>query len=70
HAEGDFEALAREIAAVIADTAPRNERINLYSIAPEQDGIAAALFEHFEPFYDIRWGARLSATSTFDGGHA
>jgi hypothetical protein len=70
HSAGDFETLAREIAAVIADTAPRNERINLYSIAPEQDGIAAALFEHFEPFYDISWGARLSATNTFDGGHA
>ncbi len=70
HAEGDFDHLATEVAAVIADTGPRDELINLYRVAPGEEGIAAALFEHFEPFYDISWGSRLSSTSTFEGGHA
>jgi hypothetical protein len=70
HTEGDFDRLATEVAAVIADTGPRDELLNLYRVAPGDEGIAAAFFEHFKPFYENSWGSRLSSTSTFEGGHA
>jgi hypothetical protein len=70
HSEGDFDRLAKEVTAVIADTGPRDELLNLYPVAPGDEGIATTLYEHFTPFYEVSWGSRLSSTSTFEGGHA
>lgn len=70
HADGDFDHLAKETAAVIADTGPRDKRINLYQITPGGNGFSFYLFEYFKPFYESSWGSRLTSISTHDGGHA
>ena len=70
HADGDFDHLAKETAAVIADTGPRGERLNLYQITPGGDGFSYYLFENFKPFYESSWGSRLTSLTTQDGGHA
>lgn len=68
YADGDFDHLVKEVVAVISDTASRSERLNLYPIAPGQEGVAAYFFDYCKPFYESSWGSRLD--STIEPGHA
>ena len=68
HVEGAFERLFGEIAAVAGDTAPRNERVVLYPIAPGGGGLDDYFFDYVTPFYESSWGERLN--NTFGAGHA
>ncbi|HEB59770.1 MAG TPA: enhanced serine sensitivity protein SseB [Gammaproteobacteria bacterium] len=57
--DGEIEPVIREAGAVVMDTAPEGEPVDMYHVREGDSGLSEYFLKEVKPFYERSWGRRL-----------